>query len=230
MPNKELLFISQMHGDEWIGTKSLNELHDEGYKFNWIIGNQKAADQNKRFVDTDLNRVAPGDLNSEIYEEKRAAEILKEARNFQKVIDIHGSTSQTGIFIIITKLSKENLEFAKTLPIENVVFWEGKKKSGPPTQFMKCALEIECGPRDLLQTKEKLKEILRMILSGESKIINQKYYKVAEPIQDAIDKPKLKEFEKIEIEGKEIIPFMIQQYNDKFAYNLEELNISNIQD
>lgn len=230
MPNKELLFISQMHGDEPIGTESLNELCDEGFEFNWLIGNQKAADQNKRFIDTDLNRVAPGNLNSEIYEEKRATEILEEAGKYKKVIDIHGSTSQTGIFIIITKLSKQNLEFAKTLPIENVVFWEGKKNSGPPTQFMKCALEIECGPRDLPETKEKLKEILRAILSEERNKVHQKYYKVAEPIIDPINKPSLKEFEKIKIEGKEITPFMIRQYNDKFAYNLEELNISDIQD
>lgn len=77
--DKKILFIVGTHGDELIGPSLLEKLsnqHDVSALYKSVIGNPRALAQNKRFTEADLNRVAPGDANSSIYEVARAAELV----------------------------------------------------------------------------------------------------------------------------------------------------------
>lgn len=55
-----------------------------------MIVNERARRQRKRFTDVDMQLSYPGDPNSVLYEERRAAEVLEMARNgYDMVIDMH---------------------------------------------------------------------------------------------------------------------------------------------
>lgn len=58
-----------------------------------IIGNERAYAEGLRYTrgGANLNTVFPGDPNSPIYEERRAAELMRWARQFDVVLDIHGN-------------------------------------------------------------------------------------------------------------------------------------------
>ena len=67
---RKILFIAATHGNERDSVKVMRqlekELPKEKYGYDWIIGNKKAFAANARFVEQDLNRSAPGDINSSI--------------------------------------------------------------------------------------------------------------------------------------------------------------------
>lgn len=143
------------------------EMPKKTYGYDWIIGNERALLKKERFIDSDLNRSAPGNSKSSIYEERRAAEIIAIANRYNYIIDIHATVSKTGIFTIITKPSLENIIFSTLLPIKRNVFWYSKKgiKKGPISRFCEPpALEMECGPisdkKIILQTKKIIKDMI----------------------------------------------------------------------
>ena len=158
---KDCLFMAATHGDERIGIEVLSSLASAP-EFDWQINNERACEQGKRFLQYDLNRSAPGDLNSADYETRRAAEILRTAKNYNYVIDVHGTVAKSGLFVILTKLSLEDFLLALTLNIENIVIWlpSTERATGPLVQFLTPALEIECGPKDEPAVAEKLRAIV----------------------------------------------------------------------
>lgn len=147
MKKKELLFLAATHGDEGFSVPILDRLNKRFQgRFNYIIGNERAYERNVRFTDTDLNRSAPGNATSLLYEVRRANEILKIAKNYRSVIDIHGTTANSGIFVIIANPTPVNIALASCLPIRNVVIWAVKssESKGPITQFVSRGVAIEC--------------------------------------------------------------------------------------
>ena len=171
---QKILFIAATHGNEKIGVKVMKQLEENGFKPNWIIGNKKAFKQNKRFIDVDLNRSAPGSPKAKEYEKRRAWEILKLASKFKYVIDIHGTVSGSGIFTIITNPKIENLIFAASLPIKNIVIWVAKKSEvmNPLSEYFPRGLEIECGPKNSKKIRTNLKKIIINILKNNRDINN----------------------------------------------------------
>ncbi len=153
-PETKLLFIAATHGNENFSIPVFKSLESEyprnKWGYDWIIGNPKALNQGKRFTETDLNRSAPGDPNSSLYEERRAAELIETAQDYDMIVDIHGTVSPCGLVKIIPKPSIENLALASLFPeLVNIIWYSARSlKKGPPVQFMaKPALEIECALR-----------------------------------------------------------------------------------
>ena len=95
---RKVLFIAATHGNEQDGVKVMRqlekELPKEEYGYDWIIGNEKAFAANVRFTEQYLNRSAPGDSNSPIYEVRRAAELIEYGKKFDVVIDLHGTKNR----------------------------------------------------------------------------------------------------------------------------------------
>jgi len=187
MTGKKILILTSAHGDEVIGTEIMSKLM-KGRKSKtccWLIANPKAYQARTRFIDTDLNRVAPGDKNATTYEDRQAWQIMKQARQYAMILDIHGSNSKTGIFTIVTNPKLENLILAALLPIKNVVIWAStkSKNQGPITQFVRCGVEIECGPQKNRKIETELKAILKKITTNGlnfdiTNIQEKKYYRV----------------------------------------------------
>lgn len=136
--------IGCLHGNEKIGQEVIKKLAE--MKLNagtavLIIANEEAMQQNRRFIDTDLNRCFPGNENGN-HEEKLAHRISKEMANCDYVIDIHSTTADTESFIIITK--KEALGLAQLVPINKIVFMEPVIANGKSLlDYVRCGISIE---------------------------------------------------------------------------------------
>ncbi len=135
-------------------------------RLNFIVANPKAAERRARFVDADLNRVAPGNPESPHYEVRRAAELLEIASGFDRLIDIHCTPTKSGIFAIITNPMPATIALTMALDVRNIVVWPARDKTkGPLTAHHPCALELECGPGNDPRVLKDLVEHLSMSLT-----------------------------------------------------------------
>lgn len=228
---KNLLFVVANHGDELIGVKVINKFKNNNFNkiFDILIGNPKALYLKTRFVESDLNRVFPG-KSSGTYEEKIAKKIIKISKNYKEVIDLHGSKSKTGIFIIITKLTKKNLYLALRLNIKRIVIWQNTKETkGSLSTFMPSGLEVESGFKDAPAVEKRLEKILKNFLMNYNKSLDYKksikdkeIFEVIGKLERKNKKPKyLKNWKKI----KNYYPLFVGgQYNDIWCYKLKKIS------
>lgn len=239
---KNILFIAATHGDEGFSVPVLEKIEKtypkEEWSYDWIIGNEKAFKLNKRYTDADLNRSAPGDISSNVYETRRAAEIVKLSENYNVVIDIHGSISNCGIVKILPLPSLQNILLALSIPLEKNIIWfaEESFKHGPPVQSMKNpAIELECGPKDDPKIAEELYSLLEKIITKFSKnhLLNlteqtkqQTFYAVFGKETDMT----VKATDFIETSnGKEsYYPFLADQYPGITCYKTKKITLENL--
>lgn len=97
------------HGEETLGIKVTEKLKGEytdllNDSLFFSIANKRAHSQGKRYIDADLNRVFPGKPDGN-HEERLAATLVEELKNFDLVIDVHSTKSETRDTVIITKTS-----------------------------------------------------------------------------------------------------------------------------
>lgn len=104
----KIIIIGATHGHERIGARvieALQKISIPNDSVECIIGNPRAYEHNVPFVESDLNRVFPGDAHG-TYEERRAHELSEKIRTADIVIDIH-STNTTDLsensMLIVTK-------------------------------------------------------------------------------------------------------------------------------
>jgi hypothetical protein len=218
---KKLHITTATHGDEGFSVPIVKKLAQK-FPFDWQINNPRALAQNRRFIDIDLNRVGPGIKNSRLYEESRAWEILAQSKKYEVVIDIHGTTSNSGIFIILSDPNWRNVELAKSLPIQNVVLWPSLQSTGPLTQFMNNSLEIECGPKDDSNIADELEKILSLYLSGKQVKFTQNFYIVTGMLKGIITQ-KIRDFEIATVQGQSFYPLLVDQYEGITCYTMQRL-------
>lgn len=218
---KKLLITTATHGDEEFSIPIVKELARR-YQFDWWINNPQALKAKKRFIDTDLNRSGPGDIDSAKLEERLASQIINAASEYNQVIDIHGTTSNSGIFIIISDPNWQNIEFAKSIPINKVVLWPSLEAKGPLTQFIPNSLEIECGPKESPKTARQLKRVLDNYLSGKKSTESQEWYIVTGCLKGMIKKP-MEDFKQTKYKEKMFYPLLVDQYSGIKCYTLEKL-------
>lgn len=239
--NNKILFIAALHGNEGFGVDVMKKIEaslpSQDNNYEWVVGNPEAYKQDIRFTKEDLNRIAPGDAESEIYELKRAAELVKLSKDFSYVIDIHGTNANSGIFILVTNPTIENLLLAASLPIKNVVIWASKNslKQGPITQFLHCpAVEIECGPKDSKDIQLELEKVINNVLTTHLELPNlldsakkKNYYRVYGKIENA-DTTQLKEFEKVKVDDEEFYPLLINSYVTGSTRKMKKVDLFNM--
>lgn len=230
--NPKILFVVASHGDEPIGLKVAEKLKNfqNKDKFNYVIANPKALKKNVRFIDADLNRIYPGKPKGN-NEEKMASRMLGyiKKKNYDYVIDLHGTVSQTGVFSIITKLNEKTLKLALMFDIKKIVIWpESGESSGSLSTFAKCGIEIESGPKKSTATLKILENTLLNFLNNSKKEINLKkeikkreFYTVMGKIEKPIKGLKLKDWKKV----RNFYPVFVDQYEGIKCYKLKKINI-----
>lgn len=234
----KILFITATHGNEAFSLPVLQGLEKEfphtKFNYDWIIGNPKALEQGTRFIETDLNRTAPGNLTSTVWEEKRAAQLIELSKHYDIVIDIHGTKSDFGIVKIIPYPTYENLVLAGYFPEKRNVIWYSKKKKGPLAQFMHCpALELECGDKTKKETQVLLHQELGAFLQNVHDGIpfrtlqEQSLYKVfGKETHDIIQR---KDFKKIQLGNETFYPFLTENgYKDISYYKMQKVTIEEL--
>ncbi len=237
---KDILFLAGTHGDEWVGVKVLQELNQEmpDKKISWVLANEKAIKLRKRFIDVDLNRVAPGDPKARAYESRRAEELLKIAKGYRYVIDIHANKANTGLFTIVTNPKPENLFLAAALPIENIVIWTAKESAatGPLTQFVKRGVEIECGPKGSEVMKGQLYTAIsniieKGIVTDSRDFSTKKWFKVFGKVSKGeLNKQtikRLRDFKEVTTNKESFFPLLVGVYENAVCYKMKEINFFN---
>lgn len=176
--DKKILFIVGTHGDESIGPALLKQLSDQRGPvslYESVIGNPRALAQNKRFTEADLNRVAPGNPSSPIYEVARAFELVSLFKKFDYVVDFHETKANDRIVAIIPRLSRESLALAFSLDVKDILIWPSSTSNtttGPLVQYAPYGIEIECGTKSSFEnTLKKLEEVIKKFLQSGVSLI-----------------------------------------------------------
>jgi len=87
-----ILVIGGMHGNEPLGIEVARLFQQKPVKnVDVVLANGLAIKANSRFVAQDLNRSFQGDINSNDYEPRRAAQLLEIAKEYDLVLDFHNT-------------------------------------------------------------------------------------------------------------------------------------------
>ena len=109
----KILLNIATHGDETIGhavAKEIQKLKITKGKVIIHVANEKAYKLKKRFVDQDLNRSFPGNVEGN-HEQRLAVNILPIVKSADLVIDIHSTTSELKDALIVTKQNKKTKKY-----------------------------------------------------------------------------------------------------------------------
>lgn len=242
---EKIAILGATHGNESIGlqliknwTKNPDKIQRSTIKSDAYIANIKAAKQNRRYVDQDLNRsFSLKDLHKKPknYEQTLAKKLNKilgpkasKKENYDFIIDLHSSTANMGITIIITDNDPYSILVAKILKekfpeIKILTLFEDRLTQPYITSIAKHALTIEVGPipqgaifaETIFATQKIVFEILNII----ENLNNLKQLPIKSKIEcynyiTSIDYPKnsLKEIAALihpKIQGKDFQPIKI---------------------
>lgn len=146
----QITIIGGIHGDEPSGVEIIHMLCDylSNHKINGsvklIIANEKALKKNVRYIEKDVNRLFPGNLNGEIYEERLAAKIFSEIQNSNFVLALHSTKSSPPPFAIYSKLTDINKKSLKNMHINYAVDCSELNGNTLDSHFDN-AVTLECG-------------------------------------------------------------------------------------
>lgn len=106
----ELAVLAAVHGDELCGKEAIEKFRKSDIKLNksvkFVIANKKALEKEERFVDTDLNRCFPGNLESEKHEERLASEVLEELEDLKTLV-IHSMEDFEEMFALLNGVNED---------------------------------------------------------------------------------------------------------------------------
>ncbi len=171
----DTIFVVCQHGDEVTPLKILRKDFKDNIPY--IIANPKALEENKRFVESDLNRSFSG--KNITYEEKLAQKLLKEFKKYSCVIDFHTSTAKSPIFAIITKPTKAHLNLAQKLGIGKIVYMKNSIAQGNALiDSVKLGISVECGPEGSDENYQAIKKSIKNYLSSKTKKVKPEYYEI----------------------------------------------------
>lgn len=161
----EFTIIGSMHGDEPAGKKAIEKVleKDHSYKkpVKFIVANEEALNKDERFMDSDLNRVFPGDIGSRDREKKLAAELLNEVGD-SKVLDMHTTYSFDRPFASTKSFEDPEMEMIKASGSEYAVKFD--EEGGTLTDFVP-GIVVEAGLQQSEQAVENAVNVIENFLA-----------------------------------------------------------------
>lgn len=149
--------VGGTHGNEPVGIKVMQEMQKEDSKkflnsFEAFLGNPKAYEIGKRYVDSDLNRSFGVNGESKGYERIRSSEMTKMIKGkFDFILDLHTTTSNMGITLILTSLDQNSVNAAcylkSIMPEIKIIISVRAGENCPYTSSLApSAITVEVGP------------------------------------------------------------------------------------
>lgn len=167
----EYVVLGMVHGDEPCGRAAIERFLESSIEVDkpvrFIIANEEAADQDIRFIDTDLNRSFPGDPESDSHEERLAAEMMPLIEG-KKILDIHSTRSHPGPFATLTYLNEGTLELCRSAGVESVV--QFPEESGTLHEQVEAGIVLEVGYQGTEEAVERAYSVLFNFLAAEGVI------------------------------------------------------------
>ncbi|MFQ3308567.1 MAG: succinylglutamate desuccinylase [Candidatus Nanohaloarchaea archaeon] len=175
----ELTVIGSLHGDEPAGMKAIEKILQTDIEFlkpvKFIIANEEALEEEERYLKTDINRSFPGNPESNIHEERLAAELLEEIGD-TKVLDIHTTHSYPEPFAVIKSTEDEVIELVNACNVENAVYFP--TQSGNIQEFV-TGVTIETGYQRTEKAAENAVDTIKNFLAYHGAIDQD--YSTSEP-------------------------------------------------
>ena len=177
------LLLIGVHGNENCGIVAINsivsKLKIERGKLFIIFGNPKAIEQNKRFIDVDLNRLfrtneTSAEIEMKSYEYSRAQYIKKYMAMSDYMLDIHASNTRYSPSFIICEENAMNI--VKYIPVPLVVSGFDKLEPGGTDCYMnnlgKVGICVECGYVDDVDSIVVATESIKSFLIATGNIVS----------------------------------------------------------
>jgi succinylglutamate desuccinylase len=137
--------VGAIHGDEPAGKEAIERFLEKDIEFRkpvqFIVANEEALEENKRFIEKDVNRAFPGDPESEFREERLAAELLEKVEG-TTVLDIHTTQSYPKPFSTIKGTDERTVELLSAANIEEAICFP--ENSGVFVEFVD-GIVVEAG-------------------------------------------------------------------------------------
>lgn len=185
----EFTITGSIHGDEPAGKKAIEDIIEQDLEFQcpvqFIIVNEEALEENKRFLEADLNRSFPGDRGSSKHEERLAAELLEKIGD-SKVLDIHTTHSFDRPFANTKSFEDPEMKMIEASNVDYTVKFE--EDSGILTDYAK-GIVVEAGHQGTEKAVENAVDVIKNFLA---------YFKVIEGDFKASDPEKFVQGEKVE--------------------------------
>ena len=138
--------VGSIHGDEPEGAKAIERLLAEDLDYDkavkYILANPLAFERGVRYIDADMNRIFPGDAESDDIERQLAARVCEETEGCTSLV-LHSTRSYPEPFALVSQYDTDVFELASNLPVEKVVD-ESALSEG---SFTRCGsvISVECG-------------------------------------------------------------------------------------
>ena len=147
-----------VHGNELLGVYLVKKLQRDGFspkdlQLDLLLANPKAIKECRRYIDYDLNRSfdkAKLTQDSHIYEFERAKVIKDRLRNCDFLIDLHTTTANMGITIVLSSRERLSENVAKILASEfeevRILRWFSTDEGAFINSIVPASITIEVGP------------------------------------------------------------------------------------
>lgn len=143
----EIAVVGGIHGDEPSGVHAVRQLREADLDLQrgvaFVIANPAAVEAGERYLDSDLNRVFPGDPAGD--REKRLAARLCNTIEPLTTLSVHDTHSHPATFALVHPSQPEEFDIASQLPVYHVVDHSAVNEGTITT----CGLvvEVEVGPQ-----------------------------------------------------------------------------------
>lgn len=163
-----IVVVGSIHGDEPCGRDGIEAVladpPDVQRPVKFIIANEAALAADERYVDTDLNRAFPGDVDGDALEERLAAQLTDEMRNCT-VLSLHSTQSYGGVFALVDELTRLSRDICPKLSIDAVIQTAGANE-GRIFSAVPATIEIECGYQGSQEAAENAERVIREFLKA----------------------------------------------------------------
>ncbi|MDY6777378.1 MAG: succinylglutamate desuccinylase/aspartoacylase family protein [Candidatus Nanohaloarchaea archaeon] len=184
----EVAVVALVHGDEPCGRKAIERLLDETESFRqpvrFIYANEKAAAQNERFIDEDLNRVFPAPHDPETHEQRLAQE-LETALDGMDVLDLHSTVSHDEAYLLYTRNLDGIAPLLQATGIGRAV--DISHVAGGLIDAIR-GVAVECGPKGTEKAEEQAYSAARTflvnqgVINGERAQSNPEIYQITDEV------------------------------------------------
>jgi len=182
----EYTIVACVHGDETCGWHAFNRLKASDVTLRapvkFVLANERAFKLGYRFCDADLNRVMPGDPESEQHEVRLAASLRREIEG-TKVLDFHSTESEGCPYAIVTGQDPASRRLARSTGLDRLV--DMSHLGGGVTEHVE-GVAVECGYYDDEDAASGAHRILLHFLAAEG-LLDRPYARSTPEVYEVFD-------------------------------------------